>query len=216
MAKGKLVGKAIKAISGKMSAKPKKPTKEQQKRTAERQIAAEKRRKEAMRGIVEDFKKARAKKKPAAAGGGKRGGGGNRKGPGDNTFMKKHNEAQKRVQKKTADTPQLAELQQKIREAAKRAGLTVKAYRQKNPNNPTVKKLYSLKPNIKSADALGIANKKEIARRRNRDAAARAIARLAKKKKGPKTGMDKKGIYRERIPGVKRDSKGNIIDRDGT
>ncbi len=104
----------------------------------------------------------------------------------------------------------------KIREAAKRAGLTVKAYRQKNPNNATVKKLYSLKPNIKSADALGIANKKEIARRRNRDAAARAIARLAKKKKGPKTGMDKKGIYRERIPGVKRDSKGNIIDRDGT
>jgi len=176
MAKGKLVGKAIKAISGKMSAKPKKPTKEQQKRTAERQLAAEKRRKEAMRGIVEDFKKARAKKKPAAAGGG------NRKGPGDNTFIKKYNEAQNRVQKKTADTPQLAELQQKIREAAKRAGLTVKAYRQKNPNNATVKKLYGLKPSIKSADALGIANKKEIARRRNRDAAARAIARLAKKK----------------------------------
>ncbi len=100
MAKGKLVGKAIKAIRGKASAKPKKPTKEQQKRTAERQIAAEKRRKEAMRGIVENFKKERAKKKPAAAGGGKRGGGGNRKGPGDNTFMKKYNEAQNRVQKK--------------------------------------------------------------------------------------------------------------------
>ena len=32
------------------------------------------------------------------------------------------------------------------------------------------------------------------------------------KKIGPQTGMDKKGIYRERIPGVKRDSKGNIID----
>jgi hypothetical protein len=36
------------------------------------------------------------------------------------------------------------------------------------------------------------------------------------KKIGPQTGMDKHGIYRERIPGVKRDSKGNIIDRDGT
>ena len=36
------------------------------------------------------------------------------------------------------------------------------------------------------------------------------------KKIGPQTGMDKKGIYRERIPGVKRDSKGNIIDPVGT
>lgn len=207
MAKGKLVGKAIKALRGKASTKPQKPTKEQQRRAGQKALDASKRRKEALRGIMEDFKKARAKKKPAAAGGGKRGGGGNRKGPSDNTFMK---------QKKTADTPQLAELQQKIREAAKRAGLTVKAYRQKNPNNATVKKLYRLKPSIKSADALGISNKKEIARRRNRDAAVRAAARLARKKKGPKTGMDKKGIYRERIPGVKRDSKGNIIDRDGT
>jgi len=40
--------------------------------------------------------------------------------------------------------------------------------------------------------------------------------KVKKIKIGPQTGMDKHGIHRERIPGVKRDSKGNIIDRAGT
>ena len=42
--------------------------------------------------------------------------------------------------------------QDKIRTAAKKAGLSVKQYRLKNPNNANVKTLYRLKPNIKAKD----------------------------------------------------------------
>ena len=127
MAKGKLVGKAIKAISGKMSAKPKKPTKEQQKRTAERQLAAEKRRKEAMRGIVEDFKKERAKKKPL------------QKKP---TTIREANE--KARYHHAATVKALTRQQAVIRREAKAAGMSVKAYKEKFSNRASVKKLKEL------------------------------------------------------------------------
>ena len=127
MAKGKLVGKAIKAISGKMSAKPKKPTKEQQKRTAERQLTAEKQRKEKMRGIVEDFKKERAKKKPL------------QKKP---TTIREANE--KARHHHAATVKALTRQQAVIRREAKAAGMSVKAYKEKFSNRASVKKLKEL------------------------------------------------------------------------
>jgi len=42
--------------------------------------------------------------------------------------------------------------QEKIRNAAKKAGLSVKQYRLKNPNNVNVKTVYRMKPNIKAKD----------------------------------------------------------------
>ena len=84
-------------------------------------------------------------------------------------------------------TMELYKVQDKIRDLANRASMSVKAWRRKNPNNALVKKLYSMKPSIKAKDANPV----------------RSI------KKGPP-------ISRERIPGVKRNKKGEIIDRDGT
>lgn len=42
--------------------------------------------------------------------------------------------------------------QEAIRNAAKKAGMSVKQYRKKNPNNKHVKTVYRLKPNIKAND----------------------------------------------------------------
>lgn len=81
----------------------------------------------------------------------------------------------------------LYKVQNEIRELAKKAGMSVKLWRRKNSNNALVKKLYSIKPSIKEKDANPV----------------RSI------KKG-------RPISRERIPGVKRNKKGKIIDRTGT
>tara|TARA_R100000329_G_scaffold16124_1_gene16543 strand:- start:322 stop:669 length:348 start_codon:yes stop_codon:yes gene_type:complete len=69
------LSKALRAIKEvKKIKKPQKPTKEQQRQAGQKALDAAKRRKEAMRGVVEDFKKRRAPKKPqAAAGSGGRG-----------------------------------------------------------------------------------------------------------------------------------------------
>ena len=87
----------------------------------------------------------------------------------------------------TTKTMALYKVQDEIRDLANRANMSVKAWRRKNSNNALVKKLYSIKPSIKEKDANPV----------------RSI------KKGPP-------ISRERIPGVKRNKKGRIIDRDGT
>jgi|TARA_R100000030_G_C3201890_1_gene111130 hypothetical protein len=42
--------------------------------------------------------------------------------------------------------------QEKIRNAAKKAGMSVKQYRKKNPNNKHVRTVYRMKPNIKAND----------------------------------------------------------------
>jgi len=84
-------------------------------------------------------------------------------------------------------TMTLYKVQEEIRELASKANMSVKAWRRKNSNNALVRKLYSIKPSIKADDIKSV----------------RSI------KKGPP-------ISRERIPGVKRNKKGEIIDRDGT
>ena len=53
-------------------------------------------------------------------------------------------------------TIQVEVVQDKIRKAAKKAGTSVKKYRENNPNNANVKKLYDLKPQIKSDDAIRV------------------------------------------------------------
>jgi len=87
------------------------------------------------------------------------------------------------LSKNKSKTIEVEAVQKRIREAAKKKGLSVKAYRQKNPNNASVKKLYGLKPNIKSADALRKGNKQTMARRRARDTAS--------KKAGTFTGFER-------------------------
>jgi len=42
--------------------------------------------------------------------------------------------------------------QEAVRNAAKKAGMSVKQYRKKNPNNKHVKTVHRLKPNIKAND----------------------------------------------------------------
>ena len=46
------------------------------------------------------------------------------------------------------------ESQKKIRELAKKAGMSVKKWRRENPNSKWVKQLYKAKPDMKKADAL--------------------------------------------------------------
>ena len=58
-------------------------------------------------------------------------------------------------------TIQVEVVQDKIRKAAKKAGTSIKKYRADNPNNANVKKLYDLKPHIKSDDAIRIKNRKQ-------------------------------------------------------
>jgi flagellar basal body L-ring protein FlgH len=53
----------------------------------------------------------------------------------------------------------LNKLQKNIKKAAKEAGQSVKTYRQNNPNNSDVKKLYQEKPAIKEGDALRAKNR---------------------------------------------------------
>ena len=65
------------------------------------------------------------------------------KGNFDYGFDKKGGEARVTALYKTQAT---------IREKAKKAGMSVKRFRQLNPNDPSVKKLYAIKPSIKQQD----------------------------------------------------------------
>tara|TARA_R100000458_G_C8137094_1_gene149753 strand:- start:28 stop:597 length:570 start_codon:yes stop_codon:yes gene_type:complete len=58
----------------------------------------------------------------------------------------------RKMGRKDSDTIALYEAQDAIRRLAKKAGITVSAWRRKNPNSKHVKTLYRIKPNIKVKD----------------------------------------------------------------
>jgi hypothetical protein len=89
---------------------------------------------------------------------------------------------------------QVEALQKKIREAAKKEGLTVKQYRQLNKKKAAVKKLHELKPNIKSADELRRTNRQVTARRRARDTASKRAGTFTGFERDPKAPFTKREL----------------------
>ena len=72
------------------------------------------------------------------------------KGPLVSTLSKKSQEADR--PKRLDFYRKLWEAEDTIKQLAKKAGLTIKAFRRKNPNNKWVKQLHSVNPNIKAKD----------------------------------------------------------------
>tara|TARA_R100000234_G_scaffold7018_1_gene4642 strand:+ start:224 stop:769 length:546 start_codon:yes stop_codon:yes gene_type:complete len=88
----------------------------------------------------------------------------------------------------------LEAIQSAIRGKAKEAGQSVKAFRQNNPNDKDVKKLYAEKPKIKADDELRKSNKEAVAGFRERNRQLKKHDRIAGKY------AKAKGIAPEDIP----------------
>ena len=69
-------------------------------------------------------------------------------------FLKKGMVALRGVGRPMSVDIAIYESQKKIRELAKKAGMSVKKWRRQNPHSKWVKQLYKAKPDMKKADAL--------------------------------------------------------------
>tara|TARA_Y100000289_G_scaffold37418_1_gene36848 strand:+ start:21 stop:626 length:606 start_codon:yes stop_codon:yes gene_type:complete len=126
--------------------------------------------------------------------------------------------------KKPRSKPQSVEVSQsKIRKKAKKAGQSVKTFRQKNPNDKDVKALYAQKPKIKDADKVRAQNRASDARNRETNNELKKHDRIAKKyakaegvEKIPQKRLDDYAKYQMEHPNAiegmykLKDSKGNF------
>ena len=114
----------------------------------------------------------------------------------------------------------LRKLQSSIRGKAKEAGQSVKTFRQNNPNDADVKKLYQEKPKIKEADNLRAQNRASDARNKETNKKLKKHDRVAQKyagdKKIPQERLDDYAKYQMEHPNAiegmykLKDSKGNF------
>tara|TARA_R110001599_G_scaffold60058_1_gene166950 strand:- start:20 stop:538 length:519 start_codon:yes stop_codon:yes gene_type:complete len=114
----------------------------------------------------------------------------------------------------------LRKLQSSIRGKAKEAGQSVKTFRQNNPNDADVKKLYQEKPKIKEADNLRAQNRASDTRNKETNKELKKHDRIAQKyagdKKIPQERLDDYTKYQMEHPNAiegmykLKDSKGNF------
>ena len=115
----------------------------------------------------------------------------------------------------------LRKLQSSIKGKAKEAGQSVKTFRQNNPNDADVKKLYKEKPEIKDADKLRAQNRASDARNKETNKKLKKHDSIAQKyagdKKIPQERLDAYAKYQMEHPNAiegmykLKDKKGNFI-----